>query len=136
MMAKGGCVLRVLFLIGMWSTVACSSGSVTAPDGLKRAYTGEWPGATSQGTAITFSVSAVNTVTSIAIGHKLQRLPRNADVLDPVAWYWRIRPVWTYAHALQPRLRLGLTRSAGLRAGHRTVHVEPISEWHGDVPQL
>ena len=69
MMAKGGYGLRVLFLIGMWSTMACSSGSVTAPGGLQRAYTGEWTGATSQGTTITFSVSAPNIVTSITIGH-------------------------------------------------------------------
>ena len=68
-MAKGGYVLRVVFLVGMWTTSACSSGSVTAPDGLERTYTGEWTGATSQGTAITFSVSALNIVTSIAIGH-------------------------------------------------------------------
>jgi hypothetical protein len=32
-------------------------------------YTGEWTGATSQGTPITFSVSAPNIVTSITIGH-------------------------------------------------------------------
>ena len=69
MIAKRGYLLRVLFLIGMWSTMACSSGSVTAPDGLERAYTGEWTGATSQGTTITFSVSAPNIVTSITIGH-------------------------------------------------------------------
>src|SRR5688572_13683671 len=69
MIAKRGYVLRVLFLIGMWSTTACSSGSVTAPGGLERAYTGEWTGATSQGTTITFSVSALNIVTSITIGH-------------------------------------------------------------------
>ena len=69
MMAKGGYALRVLFLIGMWSTIACSSGSVTAPGGVERVYTGEWTGATSQGTTITFSVSAPNIVTSITIAH-------------------------------------------------------------------
>ena len=69
MMGKGGYVLRVLFLIGMSSTMACCSGSVTAPDGLERAYTGEWTGATSQGTTITFSVSAPSIVTTITIGH-------------------------------------------------------------------
>ena len=69
MMVKGGCAVRVLFLIGLWSTTACSSGSATAPGGPERAYTGEWTGATSQGTTITFSVSAPNIVTSITIGH-------------------------------------------------------------------
>jgi|SRR5688572_10568344 len=69
MMAKGGYVLRTLLLVGMWTVSACSSGSVTAPGGLERSYTGEWTGATSQGTNITFSVSAPNVVTSITIGH-------------------------------------------------------------------
>ena len=69
MIAKRGYVLRALFLIGMCSIMACSSGSVTAPGGLERAYTGEWTGATSQGTTIMFSVSAPNVVTSITIGH-------------------------------------------------------------------
>jgi hypothetical protein len=69
MMVRGSYVVRVLFLIGIWSITACNSGSATAPGGLERAYTGEWIGATSQGTTITFSVSAPNIVTSITIGH-------------------------------------------------------------------
>ena len=69
MMGIGGYVVRVLCLIGIWSSTACSGGSVTAPGGLERAYTGEWTGATSQGTIITFNVSALNIVTSITIGH-------------------------------------------------------------------
>lgn len=62
-------LLRILFLVGICGATACSSGSVTAPDGLERTYTGEWAGTTSQGTAIAFSVSAENIVTSITIGH-------------------------------------------------------------------
>jgi hypothetical protein len=69
MMVKGADAVRVLFLIGMWSTTACSSGGVTAPGEVERTYTGKWTGATSQGTAITFSVSAANIVTSITIAH-------------------------------------------------------------------
>jgi hypothetical protein len=69
MMGIGGYVVRVLCLIGIWSSTACSGGSVTAPGGLERAYVGEWTGATSHGATITFSVSAPNIVTSITIGH-------------------------------------------------------------------
>ena len=69
MMGIGGYGVRVLCLIGIWSSTACSGGSVTAPGGLERAYAGEWTGATSQGATITFSVSAPSIVTSITIGH-------------------------------------------------------------------
>ena len=68
-MASCRYALRVIVLVGMCGTTACSDGSVTAPDGLERTYTGGWTGATSQGTTITFSVSAANIVTSITIGH-------------------------------------------------------------------
>src|SRR5687768_2965648 len=121
MMAKGGCVLRMLFLAGMWTIPACSSGRVTAPDGLERTYTGEWTGATSQGTAITFSVSAVNSVTSIAIGHNFNGC-RETQTFSTLSLGIGESGLSGRMPALQPRirLRLGLTRSAGLRAGHRT----------------
>lgn len=62
-------VICILFLVGVCGITACRSGRVTAPDGLERTYTGEWTGTTSQGTAIAFSVSAQNIVTSLTIGH-------------------------------------------------------------------
>ncbi len=68
-MAKSGNGLSIFFLVGMWAISACSSGSVTAPGGLERTYTGGWTGATSQGTVITFSVSAPNILISVTIGH-------------------------------------------------------------------
>jgi hypothetical protein len=60
--------LRILFLVGICGLAACTGGSATAPDGLKRTYAGEWNGMTSQGTAIALTVSAENVVTSIVIG--------------------------------------------------------------------
>jgi hypothetical protein len=62
-------VTRILLLVGIYGAVACSGGPVTAPDGLRGPYTGEWIGTTSQGASIAFSVSAQNIVTSITIGH-------------------------------------------------------------------
>jgi hypothetical protein len=46
-------------------TTACDQ-SILAPDGN---YTGQWSGTTVQGTAITFTVSADERVTTITLGH-------------------------------------------------------------------
>lgn len=59
----------VAWLLCVCVTTACCGGRVTAPGDLNRSYTGEWSGATSQGATITFTVSPLNVVTSITVGH-------------------------------------------------------------------
>jgi hypothetical protein len=137
-MARCRYALRVLFLVGICGATACGGGSVTAPDGLQGAYTGEWAGNTSQGASVAFSVSAQNIVTSITIGHNFsgcrdtQMFSGLSVPIGESGFPGRV------AHALQARVRIwiGLARSAELRANDWAVHVEPSSEWHGDVPQL